>query len=364
MTATTETTDTTTIETGAAEEFADRMFAIFNDSALGLLLSVGHQTGLFETMAGRAPATSAGIAAAAGLQERYVREWLGGATAGRVVEYDPATATYWLPAEHAASLTSAAGSQNMARMMQFIPLLASVEGKVVKCFREGGGVGYESFERFHALMAEDSAATHDAGLLDLVVPKVPGLAERLTTGIDVADIGCGSGHAINILARRFPRSRYVGYDFSQEAIAAARAESTAWGLTNTHFVLLDVTLLDAAASYDLVTAFDAIHDQAHPAQVLTNIAEALRPGGTFLMVDIQASSRLEDNIDVPWSAFLYAASLMHCMTVSLALGGDGLGTVWGNQTASRMLHEAGFDHVDIKQAETDPFNAYYVATRD
>jgi SAM-dependent methyltransferase len=364
MTATTETTDTTTIEAGVAEEFADRMIGIFNDSALGLLLSVGHQTGLFETMASLAPATSAEIAAAAGLHERYVREWLGGVTAGRVVEYDPATATYWLPTEHAASLTSGAGAQNVARMMQFIPLLASVEGKVIECFREGGGVGYESFERFHALMAEDSAATHDAGLLDLVVPQVPGLAESLAAGIDVADVGCGSGHAINILARRFPHSRYVGYDFSPAAIASARAESAACGLTNTSFVLLDVAQLDAPESYDLVTAFDAIHDQAHPARVLSNIAEALRPGGTFLMVDIQASSRLEENVDVPWSAFLYAVSLMHCMTVSLASGGDGLGTVWGNQIATRMLHDAGFDNVETKHVASDPFNAYYVATRD
>ena len=351
------------VEIGVAEEFADRMLGIFNDSALGLLLSLGHQTGLLETMAGLAPATSAQIAAAAGLQERYVREWLGGVTAGRVVEYDPTTATYWLPAEHAASLTSQAGPQNVARMMQFIPLMASVEGQVAQCFREGGGVGYESFERFHALMAEDSAAVHDAGLVDQVLPLVPGLAERLERGLDVADVGCGSGHAVNILARRFPRSRLVRAYFSEEAITAARAEAADWGLANTEFVVLDVARLDSPASYDLITAFDAIHDQAHPARVLANIAAALRPRGTFLMVDIQASSRLEENLEVPWAAFLYTVSLMHCMTVSLALDGDGLGTVWGRQTATRMLYEAGFDQVEVTQVDTDPFNAYYVATR-
>ena len=357
------TTPAATVESNVAEEFAGRMFGVFNDAALGLLLSVGHQTGLFETMAGLAPATSEQIAAAAGLHERYVREWLGGVTAGHVVEYDPDTATYWLPTEHAACLTNAAGPENVARMLQLIPLLAGVEGRLVECFRSGGGVGYESFEKFHALMAEDSTATHDAGLLDLVVPQVPGLAERLEAGADVADIGCGSGHAINVLARRFPRSRFVGYDFAPEAIAAARAEASGWGLTNAEFVVADVADLDLVAAYDVVTAFDAIHDQAHPVRVLANVAAALRPGGTFLMVDIQASSRLEENLDLPWSAFLYTVSLMHCMTVSLALGGDGLGTVWGRQTATRMLHEAGFDRVDLKDVETDPFNAYYVATR-
>jgi 2-polyprenyl-3-methyl-5-hydroxy-6-metoxy-1,4-benzoquinol methylase len=354
---------TTVVETTAAEEFADRMMGVFNDSALGLLLSVGHQVGLFDTMAALPPSTSAEIASAGGLDERYVREWLAGVTTGRIVEHDPANATYWLPAEHAASLTAVAGAGNFARLLQFLTLLGQVEEQVVTCFREGGGVGYESFPRFHELMAEDSAATHDAGLVDLVVPVVPGLRERLETGATVADIGCGSGHAVNLLARAFPASRFVGYDFSEEAIDAARREATEWSLTNAEFIVQDVAALDACEEYDVVTAFDAIHDQAHPAQVLEKAAESLKPGGTFLMVDIDASSHVHENVDQPGSTFLYTVSLMHCMTVSLAQGGDGLGTAWGRQTAMRMLEEAGFDRVALHEVETDPFNAYYVATK-
>lgn len=353
----------TPIETAVAEEFAARMLGVFNDGALCLLLSVGHQVGLLDTMATLPPSTSAEIASAAGLDERYVREWLNGVTTGRVVEHDPATASYWLPAEHAASLTAAAGPGNLARMMQLVPLLAEVEAQVVACFTSGGGVGYESFPRFHALMAEDSRATHDAGLLDLVVPVVPGLQDTLAAGATVADVGCGSGHAVNLLARAFPRSRFVGYDFAPEAIEAARQEAADWGLTNTEFVVRDVAEIDVRDEYDVVTAFDAIHDQAHPARVLANIAAALKPGGTFLMVDIQASSHVHENLEDPAATFLYTVSLMHCMTVSLAQGGDGLGTAWGRQTALRMLGEAGFDRVDVKEIETDPFNSYYVATK-
>jgi 2-polyprenyl-3-methyl-5-hydroxy-6-metoxy-1,4-benzoquinol methylase len=212
-------------------------------------------------------------------------------------------------------------------------------------------------------MAEDSAAVVDAGLLDSVLPLVPGLVAALQKGIDVADVGCGSGHALNVMARMFPASRFRGYDFSEEAVTAARAEAFNWGLSNANFDVRDVSQLAESAAFDLVTAFDAVHDQAHPGAVLANIQTALRPGGTFLMVDIKASSAVEDNIGVPASTFLYTISTMHCMTVSLALGGDGLGTAWGRQMAEAMLAEAGFDAVEVLELESDPFNYYYLARK-
>lgn len=346
----------------AAEEFAGRLVGILADSSLALMISIGHQVGLFDVLATLPAATSQEIADAAGLQERYVREWLGAMTTGRIVNYDPGGRTYALPPEHAASLTRAAGTGNLAGMTQFIALLAGVEQQVVHCFRHGGGVPYSAFERFQALVAEDSATVHDAALVDGILPLVPGALERLAAGIDVADIGCGQGHAVNLMAKAFPASRFTGFDFSEAGIATARREAESLGLDNARFEVRDVAALDAPSQFDLVTAFDSIHDQAHPGQVLANIATALRPGGAFLMVDIKASSNLEDNIEVPWGPLLYTASTMHCMTVSLALDGDGLGTAWGAQTAVRMLGEAGFGKVEVKEIETDPFNSYYVAT--
>jgi 2-polyprenyl-3-methyl-5-hydroxy-6-metoxy-1,4-benzoquinol methylase len=179
----------------------------------------------------------------------------------------------------------------------------------------------------------------------------------------VADVGCGQGHAINLLATAFPNSRFTGYDFSSEAIATARSEAEQLRLDNVDFQVQDVTELGHREAYDVVTAFDAIHDQAQPAQVLAGIAKALRSDGVFLMVDIQASSRLDENLDLPWAPFLYTASTLHCMTVSLALNGVGLGTMWGEQLAQAMLHEAGFAEVSVQRLETDPFNNYYVAAK-
>jgi SAM-dependent methyltransferase len=247
--------------------------------------------------------------------------------------------------------------------MRFLPMLAEVEQGIVRCFREGGGLSYADYPRFHAVMAEDSAAMVDATLLDRTVPLVDGLDARLRAGVEVADIGCGSGHAINVLARAYPASRFTGFDFSEEAIAAGRTEAEAWGLTNATFELCDVAMLDRPDAFDVITAFDTIHDQAHPARVLATIARALRPSGTFLMVDIRAASAVEDNLHLPWATFLYTVSTMHCMTVSLGLDGDGLGTVWGEQVATRMLHEAGFTDVAIHTVEGDTFNNYYVARR-
>jgi SAM-dependent methyltransferase len=238
-----------------------------------------------------------------------------------------------------------------------------VEDQVVASFRAGGGVPYSAYPRFHQLMAEDSARVNDAALLDRIVPLVPGLVERLQAGIDVADVGCGQGHAINLLARAFPSSRFTGYDFSANALEAARAEAQAWGLLNATFVEQDVATLDVDEAFDAVFAFDAIHDQAWPRAALRNVRRALRPNGTFLMVDIQASSDLARNLDHPLAPFLYTASTMHCMTVSLAHGGEGLGAMWGEETARALLDEAGFRLLDVKQVEGDIANSYYVATR-
>ncbi|MBD3923649.1 class I SAM-dependent methyltransferase [Nocardioides cavernae] len=355
-----ESAPTETPATADPEEVAGRVVAILNDGAICLLASLGHELGIFETLAALPPATSTQVADAAGLDERYVREWLGGMVTAGFVQYVPDDQTYYLCPDHAPFLTGT-GPDNLARTMRFVTLMGQVQPKVVETFRHGGGLSYDDYPGFHHLQAADSAAVNDASLLDTIIP-LAGMTERLQQGIAVADIGCGEGHAVNLLARAFPSSSFVGYDFSADAIEAARDEAAAWALTNARFEVLDVARLAEESAYDLVTTFDAIHDQAHPATVLANVRRALRPDGRYLMVDIKASSNLEENLDLPWASFLYAASTVHCMSVSLGQGGDGLGTVWGVQTAERMIREAGFSDVVVHDLEADPFNAYFVAS--
>ncbi|WP_128382342.1 class I SAM-dependent methyltransferase [Streptomyces cavernae] len=343
------------------EAFAAEVVDVLNKAALALLTSVGHQTGLFDTLAGLPPSTSADIAKAADLDERYVREWLGGMVVGGFVEYEPEGRTYALPPEHAASLTTEAGPDNLAGMMPFVALMGEVEQQVVHCFRNGGGVPYAAYPRFQTLQAEETGRLYDLALVDTIVPLVPGLTERLRDGIDVLDVGTGEGHAPRVLAQAFPASRFHGLDRSETGIEAARTEAARSGLTNVQYTVADST--DISGEYDLITAFDVIHDLARPTETLSAIAGALRDGGTFLMGDIAASSRLEKNIGHPFGPVLYGFSVFYCMTTSLSTGGAGLGTVWGEETATRMLEEAGFTVIDIKSVEGDPINAYYVATK-
>ncbi len=346
-----------------AEAFAGQMLGVLNGASLAAMASIGHQTGLFDAMATLPAATSEHIAAAAGLNERYVREWLGAMVTGKIVDYDPAAKTYSLPAEHATCLTRAAGPDNLAFFTQYFSLMGQVEQQVVESFRNGGGVPYSAYPRFQELQAEETARVYDATLIDVTLPLVPGLVERLQDGIEVLDIGCGGGHAVNLMARAFPRSTFRGYDMSEEGVAAARAEAQRWGLSNAHFDVKDVATLDETERYGLITAYDVIHDLAQPAKVLGAVAAALHPDGTFLMIDIAASSNLEENLDHPLGPTLYTFSVTHCMTVSLAQHGAGLGTVWGEQTARRMLADAGFTQVEVKQVPGDILNNYYIATR-
>jgi 2-polyprenyl-3-methyl-5-hydroxy-6-metoxy-1,4-benzoquinol methylase len=354
---------TEALDQNKAEEFAERMLGVLNDGALALMTSIGHRAGLFDAMAGLPPSTSEQIASAANLNERYVREWLAAMVVGGVVEHDPEDGTYHLPPEHAAFLTRAATPDNIAVTAQFIPVLASVEDRIVESFQKGGGVPYSAYTRFHEVMAEDSGQTVVAALTDYILPLVPGLTRRLEAGLDVLDVGCGSGRTLNLMARKFPDSRFVGYDFSEEAIARARAAAQERGTTNVRFEVKDVATLDEEARYDLITTFDAVHDQANPAKVLEGIAAALREDGVYLMQDIAGSSHLHNNLDHPLGPFMYTVSTMHCMTVSLAQGGAGLGAMWGEEKAKEMLREAGFGEVRLERLPHDIANSYFVARK-
>jgi ubiquinone/menaquinone biosynthesis C-methylase UbiE len=282
---------------------------------------------------------------------------------GRIVVYSSGDRTYYLPPEHAASLMRAAGPGNLGAFAQWFSEIGLVETQIVDCFKNGGGVPYAAYPRFQELMHAESAQVFDATLIDVTLPLVPGLVEQLQQGIDVADVGCGAGHAINLMAQAFPNSRFTGYDFSQEGTELGAHEAASLGLKNARFDVQDAAKLDAKEQFDLVTVFDAIHDQAQPRKVLKNIYAMLRPGGVFLCVDIAASSNLEENIGHPLAPMLYAISTMHCMTVSLALNGEGVGTMWGEQMAHELLAEAGFTGIETKRIEGDIQNNYYIARK-
>jgi 2-polyprenyl-3-methyl-5-hydroxy-6-metoxy-1,4-benzoquinol methylase len=346
-----------------AEAFAGRFLEALNQSALCLMTSIGHRTGLFDAMRDQPPLTSAELAARADLDERYVREWLGAMFTSGVVETVPGSDRYRLPAEHAAYLTRAAGADNMAVFGQYIGVLGSVEDDIVECFTRGGGVPYARFPRFHAVMAEDSGQSVMSSLESHILPLVPGLTDRFRSGIRMLDVGCGQGRVMIRLAELFPRSRFVGMDLSVDATDAARTDAAARGLANIEFIAKDLSDFDRTAepeAYDFITTFDAVHDQARPLSVLTGIRRALKPGGIYLMQEIKGSSHVHANRDHPLGTFLYTVSCMHCMTVSLAQGGEGLGAMWGEEMTRDYLARAGFRSVEKHELAHDVQNNWYV----
>jgi 2-polyprenyl-3-methyl-5-hydroxy-6-metoxy-1,4-benzoquinol methylase len=345
-----------------ANAFAERLIGTLNEGALCLMLSIGHRTGLFDTLASLPASGSEAIAEAAGLNERYVREWLGAMVTSRVVSYEPAQQTYQLPAEHASVLTRAKGD-NIAVFAQYIPVMGQVEEDIIECFYQGGGVPYERYPRFHDIMAEDSGQTVLSSLIDHILPLESTLVAKLREGIRGLDVGCGRGKALNLLAREFPKSEFTGMDLSADAVTFANDEAIQQGLSNVWFEQRDVSDFDCTAEpekYDLVMTFDAIHDQANPFLVLKGIFKTLKHDGVYLMQDIHSSSEVQNNLDHPVGTLLYTISTMHCMSVSLAQNGEGLGTMWGREKASELLREAGFTRVAVHQLEHDCQNDYYI----
>jgi len=354
-------TTETRVDPQRVEEFVGQLLTIYTGAMLNYMIDIGHRTGLL-ACAARGPATSAQLAARAGLTERYVREWLGAMVTGGIFEYEPATQNYALPPERAAALTD--GPTSLAPMAQFHTHLGKHVHQVARAFREGGGVPYAEFRpELTDVLDGISRTFFDAALVDGYLPLVPGLAEQLEAGARVADVACGTGHAVVLLARAFPASTFVGFDIDDGSIARARAEAAGARLANAAFRTCDAATLSVEQPFDVVFVFDALHDQVDPSGVLARIYAALKPGGLFVMKEPRAADKLEDNIGNPRAPLLYATSTLHCLTVSLAHNGAGIGNMFGEGLARRLLADAGFVDVRVHPAPGDPGDAIYLSRK-
>lgn len=350
-----------------AKKFEQSLIDSLNKSALALMISLGHRTHLFDKMAPLGYETAHEIALLSGLNERYVKEWLGAMVTGKIIDYDASSDRYHLPAEHAAFLCRSAGPDNFAAMMQYISIMGGAEEQVLNAFKTGKGVGYEHFHRFHAVMAEESEQTVLSFLDTSIIPLIPELEGKLKSGIHVLDVGCGSGKVINHLAMEYPNSQFYGVDFSEEALNNARKEMFENDISNVHYELRDLSDFDESApsdTYDLVLAFDTIHDQGQPLNVLKGIHRSLKINGVLLMQDIGGTSFLEQDKKLPYAPFLYSLSTFHCMSVSLAQPhGEGLGAMWGEAMTRQYLHIAGFSRIETHKLPHDAMNNWYVIHR-
>jgi len=332
----------------------------FGASLTVALAYIGDRLGVFKLMAAGEPMTSRQIAERTGLNERYIREWASTMAAAGYIEYHSADETFRMNREQAMVLTWEDNTFFTGGAFQYAVACYRQIGKLMDAFRGGGGVPFtdfgpeivEAIERlFHA--------GYEAWVAEQWLPAVPGLEAKLQGGIEVAEVGCGAGQCIVPVAAAYPNSRFTGYDVDATSIARARTKAAGAGIANRlGFEQVAAESIPGADRFDLVLAFNCIHDMAHPRAALAGIRRALKPGGVFLWSEADAADRLEDNF-TPVGRTMYGASTMHCMTVSLAQGGEGLGSVIGAKLARELVQEAGFSNFE-RLAVKNPYHQIFV----
>jgi SAM-dependent methyltransferase len=354
-------TTETAIDQARMEAFVGKALGDTSGLMTTLLAAIGDRLGLFKELAKNGSATSGELAARAGVNERYTREWLGGMASAGYLEYAPGSGRFALPPEHAPVLAQEAGPVFFGGVHQEILGVLPVIPRVIEAFRHGGGVPQsaygddlcEGIERFTAGWFENL-------LLPVWLPSVPAAQVKLERGGRVADVGCGRGRALIALAQAYPAARYTGFDVHGSTIAQARANATAAGVADrVTFVQLDASR-GLPEHYDLITTFDVVHDAVDPRGLMRAIYTALATDGLYLCLEINCSERLEENAG-PLGALFHGFSLLYCMTSSLAGGGEGLGTVGLPESKLRELaSEAGFGGIERVPLE-NPFNSLYMA---
>ena len=340
------------------EEFLDRFVEMASAATTIGLLAVADRSGLSADLGQHGGGTASEIAKRAGLEERYVVEVLGGLSAAGVVEFDPVSEVFTLPAEHALFIADPTSPYFMGGWLDMIPLLLHHVDGVAEAVEKGGGVSFEDFGQpmINAIDRANSPSQR-VFLTSRWLPGVPGLANRLESGIRVADVGCGSGTAAALIAEAYPRCDVIGYDVSPESIAAAR--SRAEGRPNLEFHVADVSEIPLDPGFDLITAFDVVHDLADPLAALQRLRRALKEDGAFLMMEPNLSSRIEENLH-PLGALMYGVSTLHCLTQSLAQGGVGLGAAWGAERAENLARQVGFAVFQPLEEISNRFSAFYL----
>jgi SAM-dependent methyltransferase len=349
----------TEIDPAKVGEFAGKALGDMSAAMLTVMAALGDRVGLFKDLATNGPATSEELAVRTGTNERYVREWLGCLAAGGYLQYRPEDGRFALPAEHAPVLALEGTPFSVGGAYQLFLAEIAQAGRLSKLFKTGGGIPVSDYDE-SLFDGQDrfSAGWVDGLLTQVWIPTIPGLREKLERGVAVADIGCGRGRALIKLAETYPNSYFVGYDQHQPAVDVANERARTAGVAErARFQRLDATA-GLPARFDVVTAFDVVHDTVSPVGLLRAIRESLNPDGVFVCLETACSENLSDNFG-PIGTLFHAISIMYCLTTSLAHDGAGLGTLGLPESKLRDLgREAGFSRF-ARVTFDSPFNSVY-----
>ena len=343
-----------TVDQGKLHEFLGKLLADLGGAYSVALVRMGERLGLYRAMKDGEPVSAAELAERTGLAERYVREWLAHQAASGYVSHDATSGRFTLPPEHAMCFADPDGPVYMLGAFDSAIAMIGNQPMVEAAFRSGGGVAWgDQTGCLFCAVAKFFRPGYRANIVESWLPALGGMVARLERGARVADIGCGHGHSTMIMAQAFPNSQFVGFDFHEGSIAEAKQHAAAHGLPNLTFEVAAAKTFNGGG-YDLVTAFDCLHDMGDPVGAAGRVLEQLKPDGIWMIVEPIAGDRLEDNLN-PVGRLYYAASTMICVPTSLAQDvGAALGAQAGEAKLREVITAAGFR--SVRRATETPFN--------
>jgi SAM-dependent methyltransferase len=323
-----------------------------------VLLSIGDELGFYRALA-KEHLTAGELATRTGTNERYVREWLGNQTAGGYVDYDAAADRYFLNAEQSACLADPAGPVDLPGAYLIVEDLYHVKARALENFRSGKGMEwgehhpclFHGTERFFR-------AGYNANLIGAWLPTLDGVVEKLQRGGRAADVGCGHGASTILLAKTYPKSQFVGYDYHDASIKTAQKRAADAGVSNARFEVADAVSYQGEG-FDFIAFFDCLHDMGDPVGAARHARQALKSDGSCMLVEPMAGDKLQENLN-PVGRVYYGASSLICVPVSLARKGPALGAQAGEKRLREvMVGGAGFTR--FRRATETPFNLVFEA---
>ncbi len=342
------------------DQLLDRVVVDLAAAEASVATYLGDRLGLYESMAETGPVTSAELADRTGFEERYVREWLHCQTAGHYVDYDPTSGRFTLTPEQAAVFADPESTAALVGTIEIVAAMWASADRIANAFKTGEGVAYgEHDPRLASGIGRLFAPLYRASLVDEWIPAVEGLHEALSSGIRVADVGCGTGFSTILMAQAYPNSTFIGYDLHTEALEKARKDAAAAGVADrVTFTRAPADAVIGGEKLGLVCFFDALHDMGDPIGVVAAVASQLDPDGRVLVVEPRAADKLEDNIN-PVGRWFYAASTFLCTPSALAAGSHALGAQAGPARLTDVISKGGLPNVEVV-LET-PFNLVIAA---
>jgi 2-polyprenyl-3-methyl-5-hydroxy-6-metoxy-1,4-benzoquinol methylase len=343
-----------TIDENKLNQFVNQAVTDVGATMSSILVVLGDRLGLWKAMAASGPIDAAALAKRTETNERYVSEWLNAQAAAGYVTYDPKTAKYTLPPEQAAALADETSPAFFPGLFEVAAACWAATDKMTERFRTGGGIEwghqhpclFQGTERFFR-------SSYIGNLVQTWLPALDGVVAKLERGAKVADIGCGVGASTILMAKAYPKSKFVGFDYHQGSIDLATKRAAAAGVSDRVTFQVATSTDFPGRDYDLIACFDCLHDMQDPHGCAARVHKALAKDGTWMIVEPFASDKPEENHNVVGRVY-YSASTMLCVPHSLAFGGPGLGAQAGESRLRHVVTSGGFRH--FRRATETPFN--------